>query len=60
MIDDNKALGTHQEPFAGIAPTGKAITVTAMHIHRIADGKLIEHGCRVGADQKTPLSRSVC
>jgi len=37
------ATGTHQGPFAGIAPTGRAITVTAMHIHRIADGKLVEH-----------------
>ncbi len=37
------ATGTHRGPFAGIAPTGKAITVTAMHIHRIADGKLAEH-----------------
>jgi steroid delta-isomerase-like uncharacterized protein len=37
------AHGTPTTNFAGIAPSGKAITVTAIHIHRIKDGKLIEH-----------------
>lgn len=38
-----RATGTHQGVFAGIQPTGKEITVTAMHFHRLADGKIIEH-----------------
>jgi steroid delta-isomerase-like uncharacterized protein len=37
------ARGTHLGTFAGIPATGKPITVTAMHIHRVADGKLMEH-----------------
>lgn len=35
--------GTHQGPFAGLAPTGKAVTMTAIEIFRLADGKCLEH-----------------
>ena len=35
--------GTPQVEFAGIKPTGKALTITAIHIHRVQDGKLVEH-----------------
>jgi predicted ester cyclase len=34
--------GTHKGEFAGIAPTGKVITFSAISITRIADGKFIE------------------
>ncbi len=37
------AKGTHQGVFAGIQPTGKEIIVTAMHFHRLADGKITDH-----------------
>jgi steroid delta-isomerase-like uncharacterized protein len=37
------AQGTHLGSFAGIPATGKPVTVTAMHIHRIEDSKLVEH-----------------
>ena len=35
--------GTHQGPFAGLAPTGKPFAMTAIEIFRVADGKLPEH-----------------
>jgi len=35
-------LGTHEGEHMGIPPTGKQITVTAMTIHRIASGKIVE------------------
>jgi steroid delta-isomerase-like uncharacterized protein len=35
-------LGTHLGEFMGIAPTGKHVAMTGIHIYRIADGKLIE------------------
>ncbi len=35
--------GTQQEPFMGAAPTGKQITVPAIDIVRIADGKIADH-----------------
>ena len=38
-----KATGTPQVEFAGIKPNGSPITVTAVHIHRLQNGKLIEH-----------------
>jgi len=37
-----KAEGTPQVEFAGIKPNGKSITVTAIHVHRLQNGKLVE------------------
>jgi len=34
--------GTHQGPFMGVPPTGKAISMRITHIDRIADGKIVE------------------
>ncbi len=34
--------GTHQDAFQGIAPTGKQISVTAIAMFRIANGKVAE------------------
>jgi predicted ester cyclase len=34
--------GTHQSEFAGIAPTGRAITARGMQIARFEDGKIVE------------------
>ena len=38
-----RATGTPQVEFAGIKPNGKPVTITAIHIHRVRAGKLIEH-----------------
>jgi len=40
-----KVIGTPQIEFAGadIKPNGKPVTITAIHIHRVQNGKLIEH-----------------
>lgn len=35
--------GTHQGDFLGIPATGNSITVSNIHILRIADGKIVEH-----------------
>jgi predicted ester cyclase len=35
--------GTHTGEFQGIAPTGKAVTVPAMDMYRLVDGKIVEH-----------------
>ncbi len=34
--------GTHRGVFAGVAPTGKQVTFTVIHIVRFADGKIME------------------
>ena len=34
------ARGTHDGNFAGIPPTSKHVTVTAIHIHQIVDGRI--------------------
>jgi steroid delta-isomerase-like uncharacterized protein len=38
-----RATGTHRGPFAGIPATGRSVAITAMHLHRVADTKLLEH-----------------
>lgn len=35
--------GTHTGPFLGIPPTGKHARWSFIDIHRIADGKIVEH-----------------
>jgi predicted ester cyclase len=41
--------GTHTGEFLGVPPTGKRVTMTGLTIHRIADGKLIEHWAQIDA-----------
>ena len=38
-----KVTGTPQVEFAGIKPNGKPVTITAIHIHRVQNGKIVEH-----------------
>lgn len=35
--------GTHRGAFNGIPPTGKPVTITAINILRIENGKIVEH-----------------
>ena len=37
------ATGTQTGSFAGVTATGRSITVTGIHIHRVLDGRLLEH-----------------
>ena len=37
-----RMVGTQTAPFAGLAPTGKTLTLTGMYHCRIVDGKLVE------------------
>jgi steroid delta-isomerase-like uncharacterized protein len=37
------ATGTQTGSFAGVPGTGRSITVTGIHIHRVLDGRLVEH-----------------
>jgi predicted ester cyclase len=35
--------GTHRGPFAGIAPTGRTVSVRGMDFYRLARGRIAEH-----------------
>ena len=35
--------GTHAGEFLGIAPTGKPVSMSAIEVNRVADGKVVEH-----------------
>lgn len=34
--------GTNTGPLRGMPPTGREVSVTGFHVHRVADGKIIE------------------
>ena len=35
--------GVHQGPFAGIAATGKQVTLSGINVERLENGKIVEH-----------------
>jgi predicted ester cyclase len=35
--------GKHVGEFAGIAPTGRPVSLTGLNFERVADGKIVEH-----------------
>ena len=37
------ATGTHAGDFAGVPATGRLVTVSGIHIHRVRHGRLVEH-----------------
>jgi steroid delta-isomerase-like uncharacterized protein len=37
------ATGTHAGDFAGVPATGRRVTATGIHIHRVRHGRLTEH-----------------
>jgi len=37
------ATGTHAEDFVGVPATGRLVTISGIHIHRVRHGRLIEH-----------------
>lgn len=39
-----EARGTHLGAWAGIAPTGKPVTITGVNLDRIVAGRIVEHG----------------
>ena len=36
------ATGTHLGPLFGIPPTGRRVTATAIHVHHLSDGRIID------------------
>jgi predicted ester cyclase len=36
--------GTHQGEWLGIAPTRKAVEITAVNMDRVVQGRIVEHG----------------
>ena len=43
VVGRRTTTGTHQGEFMGIAPTNKRVTISEIHIVRIANGKVVEH-----------------
>lgn len=43
VVERSSAAGTHQGEFMGVAPTGRNIRWTEIHIYRFVDGKIAGH-----------------
>ena len=41
------AYGTHVGELLGVEPTGRRLTMTGIAIHRVADGRLVEHWSQI-------------
>jgi predicted ester cyclase len=39
--------GTHRGPFAGIAPTGRAVSMPGIIIYRVANERIVEHWLQI-------------
>jgi predicted ester cyclase len=43
VVTCGKFTATHLGEFQGLPPTGKQISLSIMHIDRVANGKIVEH-----------------
>jgi len=43
VVTVGRFQGTHTGAFHGMPPTGKRVTLTAVHVDRIVGGKIVEH-----------------
>jgi len=43
VVTVGRFQGTHTGAFHGMLPTGKRVTLTAVHVDRIAGGKIVQH-----------------
>jgi predicted ester cyclase len=49
VVSRISAVGTHTGEFLGIPPTGKRVSMSGIAIHRVRDGRLLEHWAQVDA-----------
>jgi steroid delta-isomerase-like uncharacterized protein len=42
VVTEDVLEGTHKGTFAGIAPTGRKVSLPMMHLYRVADGRITE------------------
>lgn len=42
VVTEEVMEGTHSGPFAGLAPTGRAVRLSICHITRVVDGRIVE------------------
>ena len=49
VVSRIKAQGKHTGDFLGIPATGKEVTMTGIAVHRIANGKIVEHWGQIDA-----------
>jgi predicted ester cyclase len=44
VVTQVTAKGTHMGSWLGMRPTGKAVTISAVNVNRLVDGRIVEHG----------------
>jgi predicted ester cyclase len=49
VVTQITGFGRHTGDFLGIPATGKEVTMSGISVHRVADGKLVEHWGQIDA-----------
>ncbi len=47
-----RTTATHRGPYRGVAPTGQQVTWSGLALHRVVDGRIVEH--RAFPDTRAP------
>ena len=42
VVTEEVLSGTHQGPFAGLAPSGQRVEIPMVHVTRVCDGRIVE------------------
>lgn len=58
VVTVGRFRGTHTKPFHGQPPTGKLVTLVAVHVDRVANGKIVEH-LRISLPDEAPAPPKV-
>ena len=56
VVTEEVMEGTHKGPFAGLAPTGRRVSIPLVHVSRVVDGHVVE---RIGYHDTAAIIRQL-
>jgi steroid delta-isomerase-like uncharacterized protein len=56
VVTEEVMEGTHEGSFAGLAPTGRQVTIPLVHVSRVVDGRVVE---RIGYHDTAAIIRQL-
>jgi steroid delta-isomerase-like uncharacterized protein len=56
VVTEELMQGTHEGPFAGLAPTGRRVRIPLVHVSRVVEGRVVE---RIGYHDTAAIVRQL-